>query len=234
VWRFGPLVVLGGLATVVAFVGGTLIGLNPGVGIVLVVLTCVVAGAMLTWRTRGAHRRVGMGPAAVAFVAAALLVFVAIQAVPYGRAHDNPPVTGEPQWASQRTRDLMVRACFGCHSNEVDWPWYSSIAPISWAVSAHVDEGREKINYSEFATRGGEYDHTVEVILDGSMPPAYYTRFGLHSEADLSGAERAELIAGLRATPGLSDDDGGSEGNDDRGGNESEDDGEREDEREDD
>jgi hypothetical protein len=48
------------------------------------------------------------------------------------------------------------------------------------------------------------------VIRDGSLPPAYYTRFGLHPEADLSSAERAELIAGLSATPGLAGDEGGS------------------------
>ena len=72
----------------------------------------------------------------------------------------------------------MVNACYGCHSNEVDYPWYSNIAPISWAIEDHVDEGRGTVNYSEFAIDPGEADETVEVILDGSMPPGYYTAFG--------------------------------------------------------
>ena len=138
--------------------------------------------------------------------AATLGTMVTIQAIPYGRAHSNPPITGEPDWATPRTRELMVRACFGCHSNEVEYPAYASVAPISWVVEAHVAEGREKVNYSEFDSRQRGADETIEVIQEGSMPPAYYTRFGRHPEAKLTSTEIQELIAGLRATPGLSED----------------------------
>ena len=100
----------------------------------------------------------------------------------------------------------MVNACFGCHSNEVEWPWYSNIAPISWVVTDHVDEGRGDVNYSEFDTDAGEADETVEVVLEGSMPPNYYTLFGLHPEAKLTDDEIAELVAGLKATPGMTED----------------------------
>jgi hypothetical protein len=134
---------------------------------------------------------------------ATLATFVAIQAIPYGRAHANPPVTQEPEWANDETRDLMVRACFGCHSNEVEYPAYASVAPISWVVQSHVDEGREKVNYSEFDRRQREAHETLEVIAEGSMPPHYYTLFGLHPEAQLTQAEISMLIAGIKATPGL-------------------------------
>lgn len=137
--------------------------------------------------------------------AATLGTMVAIQAIPYGRAHSNPPITGEPAWATPRTRELMVRACFGCHSNEVEYPAYASVAPISWVVEAHVAKGREKVNYSEFDSRQRGADETIEVIEEGSMPPGYYTQFGRHPEAKLTTAEIAELIAGLKATPGLSE-----------------------------
>jgi hypothetical protein len=137
--------------------------------------------------------------------AATLGTMVVIQAIPYGRAHSNHPITGEPEWATPRTRALMVRACFGCHSNEVEYPAYASVAPISWVVETHVSEGREKVNYSEFNSRQRGADETVEVIEEGSMPPGYYTQFGRHPEAKLTTAEVAELIAGLKATPGLSE-----------------------------
>jgi len=137
--------------------------------------------------------------------AATLGTMVVIQAIPYGRTHSNPPITGEPEWATPRTRELMVRACFGCHSNEVEYPAYASVAPISWVVQSHVSEGREKVNYSEFNSRQRGADETVEVIEEGSMPPGYYTQFGRHPEAKLTTAEVAELIAGLKATPGLSE-----------------------------
>jgi hypothetical protein len=135
--------------------------------------------------------------------AATLGTMVVIQAIPYGRSHSNPPITGEPLWATPRTRELMVRACFGCHSNEVEYPSYASVAPISWVVASHVSEGRNKINYSEFDSRQRGSDDTIEVIAEGSMPPSYYTRFGRHPEAKLTTAEIAELIAGLKATPGF-------------------------------
>jgi mono/diheme cytochrome c family protein len=146
-----------------------------------------------------------VGLAAVAL--AGIATFGIIQLVPYGRDHTAPPGSGEPQWATPQTRELMVDACFSCHSNETEYPVYASIAPISWMVQRHVDEGREKVNYSDFATDPGEADESIEVIQEGEMPPGYYTRFGLHPEAKLSDAEMQELIAGLRATPGLADED---------------------------
>ena len=48
--------------------------------------------------------------------------FLAIQFVPYGRDHINPPVTGEPTWESSATRMFAKQACFDCHSNETLWP----------------------------------------------------------------------------------------------------------------
>ena len=136
--------------------------------------------------------------------AATLGTMVAIQAIPYGRSHSNPPITGEPQWATPRTRELMVRACFGCHSNEVKYPSYASVAPISWVVQSHVDEGRQAVNYSEFDKGQRRAKNTVIAVTSGFMSPSYYTQFGRHPEAKLTKAEMAELIAGLKATPGLS------------------------------
>jgi len=79
-------------------------------------------------------------------------------------------------------------------------------------VQSHINGGRSEVNYSEFATDPGKADETIEVLLDGSMPPAYFTRFGRNPEAILSDAELARLIAGLQDTPGLE-----GEGDDERG-----------------
>src|SRR5512133_1259942 len=54
-----------------------------------------------------------------------VLLFIAIQAVPYGRDHANPPITEQPNWDSQSTWQMASRACFDCHSNSTAWPWYS-------------------------------------------------------------------------------------------------------------
>lgn len=133
-----------------------------------------------------------------------VVLFVAIQLVPYGRAHKNPPVTGEPKWDSPRTRELARRTCFDCHSNETRWPWYSWVAPVSWLVQSDVDEGREHLNLSEFDQRRGHAEHAAEELAEGEMPPWFY--LPLHAEARLSDAEKSELVAGFRRT--LGDDDG--------------------------
>jgi len=125
---------------------------------------------------------------------------LAIQLVPYGRDHTNPPVTGEPPWDSARTRELARVACFDCHSNETVWPWYSDVAPLSWRLQRHVDEGRAKLNFSEWGTGEQEVDEIVNSVRDGEMPPGDYLL--LHPEARLSDADTQALIDGLSATFG--------------------------------
>ena len=123
--------------------------------------------------------------------------FLLIQVIPYGRDHANPPVTAEPAWDSQRTLTLARAACFDCHSNETEWPWYTNVAPMSWLIQRDVDEGREALNFSEW-DRPQRTEEVAEVIREGAMPPFTYRI--LHSGARLSDAEKARLIAGLEAT----------------------------------
>jgi mono/diheme cytochrome c family protein len=127
----------------------------------------------------------------------ALGLLILIQLVPYGRDHENPAVVAEPSWDSQQTRDLAVRACFDCHSNETTWPWYSNIAPLSWLIQRDVDEGREHLNFSEWnrRQRSGE---SAETVREGEMPPPYYTV--THPNARLSDAEMQALAQGLTAS----------------------------------
>ncbi|MDA0733039.1 MAG: heme-binding domain-containing protein [Chloroflexi bacterium] len=132
-----------------------------------------------------------------------VIAFLAIQVVPYGRDHSNPPVRQEPAWANNQTRELAVRACYDCHSNETKWPWYSNIAPISWLVQRDVDEGRDELNFSRWDQSQGEADDAAETVIDGEMPPCFYVL--PHPEADLSRGEKELLIQGLRATFGGED-----------------------------
>jgi hypothetical protein len=125
------------------------------------------------------------------------------QLVPYGRAHTNPAVVAEPRWDSPRTRELAVRACFDCHSNETKWPWYSHVAPVSWLVQRDVDSGRRELNFSRFDQRQKEAHESAEVLEEGEMPPWFY--LPTHPEARLGDAEKADLVRGLRATFGSGD-----------------------------
>ena len=127
-----------------------------------------------------------------------LALLVLAQLVPYGRAHDNPPVTGEPKWDSARTAELVADACNDCHSNLTDWKWYSNVAPASWLVQRDVDEGRDALNFSEWDKLQGEVGEAAETVEEGSMPPWQYKI--LHSSARLSDSEKQDLANGLRRT----------------------------------
>ena len=129
----------------------------------------------------------------------AVVGFLAIQLVPYRVT--NPRVVSEPKWDSPRTRQLAVAACYDCHSNETKTLWWEDIAPVSWWITNHVKEGRDKLNFSEWGTAQGS-DDAAETVTNGSMPPDYYTWLGLHGNAKLTPAERKELAAGLQKTLG--------------------------------
>ena len=193
---------------VLALAGAFAIGLPPI--FMLALLAAFFGSTLAIYRRRTRHLDPPPVPAPLdtlttSALLAALAVFLVAQAVPYGRDHGNPPVTAEPEWATPQTRELMVRACFDCHSNEVEWPWYSNVAPLSWAVWKHVEDGRSAVNYSEWDQSQDEGDETWEEVKKGSMPPAYYTFGGVHSDANLTEAELSALLEGLGGTPGLSE-----------------------------
>jgi hypothetical protein len=128
-----------------------------------------------------------------ALLLGSFILFAIIQLLPYGRDHTNPPVRQEPIWSGDQTRELTVRACYDCHSNETGWPWYSHLAPVSWLIQRDVDRGRRKLNFSEWNRPQEEAHESARKVQKGSMPPWYYPW------ARLSASERLMLIRGLEA-----------------------------------
>jgi hypothetical protein len=127
-----------------------------------------------------------------------IAVFGLMQLIPYGRTHSNPPTTKEPAWNSPRTRELAVRACFDCHSNETRWPWYADVAPLSWVVQRDVEAAREVVNFSTWNLTYDLAPYSGQSLLFGNMPPTKYRL--AHPEADLTHQETLELARGLDVT----------------------------------
>ena len=101
-----------------------------------------------------------------------VVVFVAIQFVPYGWKHSNPPVTQDAPWPDAESEHLARVACYDCHSNETNWPAYTYVAPISWLSVHDVEEGRAKLNFSEWDRDHGQARRSrPQRSSDGSMPP---------------------------------------------------------------
>jgi len=141
------------------------------------------------------------------WVGLALLVgFVAIQLVPYGWGHPNPPVTLDAPWPDTSSRQIARSSCYSCHSNETDWPLYSYVAPMSWLVRSDVEAGRDELNFSEWDRDSGRADDAVEAVLDGTMPPGRYTI--IHRDARLSDSEAEALVNALTRMEESDDGDG--------------------------
>lgn len=103
---------------------------------------------------------------------------------------------------NQEVSALLSRACYDCHSNKTEWPWYSKVAPMSWFVISHVNDGRRHLNFSEWET----YDRSEAVknmqeideeVGIKAMPLSSYTL--LHPEARLTDQERKLISDWARA-----------------------------------
>ncbi|MDD2357825.1 MAG: heme-binding domain-containing protein [Thiovulaceae bacterium] len=126
---------------------------------------------------------------------------IAIQFIPYGKDHTNPPVMSEPQWDSLQTKELFKNTCANCHSNQTTYPWYSSIAPVSWLVERDVTEGREHFNVSMLGIqKKNKVKDAAKELREGEMPPIFY--LPTHPEARLSDTQKQDLINGLEKTFG--------------------------------
>jgi hypothetical protein len=118
-------------------------------------------------------------------------IFLAIQLIPVDRS--NPPVVVDFE-APVEVKSILKRSCYDCHSNEVDWPWYSYVAPVSWLVAYDVKEGREELNFSEWNQYSGDpemKEEIVEEVAEGEMPIPIY--LAMHPGAAISESELARL-----------------------------------------
>jgi hypothetical protein len=75
--------------------------------------------------------------------------------------------------------------CYDCHSRQVKYPWYASVAPISFVIEHHVEEGIEHLDFSDWTKYGPKkaahkLEEIVEEVEEGKMPLKSYAL--LHGE----------------------------------------------------
>ena len=138
---------------------------------------------------------------AVAFA----LLFLGAQAVRPERT--NPPVDASKTMRANtrmtpEVAAIFERSCNDCHSSETAWPWYSNVAPASWFLKWHVDEGRRELSFSEWATypkrkRERKLHEICRQVESGEMPLSSY--LPLHPEARLSDEDKRVICEWTRA-----------------------------------
>ena len=92
---------------------------------------------------------------------------------------------------------ILKIACYDCHSNNTAYPWYNNIQPVAWWLNNHVNEGKERLNFSTFG------DYTTEkatkkmrgiakVIEKDEMPLTSYTL--IHRNAILDETQKQLVL----------------------------------------
>jgi len=99
---------------------------------------------------------------------------------------------------------ILQKACWDCHSNQTAYPWYNKIAPISWYLARHINNGKKHLNLDSWndydpAKRAHKNEEIIEVIEENEMPLFSYTL--LHPDAKLSEEQKDILIQYFSHTP---------------------------------
>jgi len=129
----------------------------------------------------------------IRWIGAAIAVVLAMQLYPMPRT--NPPIETEAP-APDAVREILQRACYDCHSNETNWPWYAHVAPFKFFVVHHVEEGRRHMNFTTWNAfsakkRAKRLREIMEEVDEAEMPLPSYLR--LHPDAKLSAMDK-ELL----------------------------------------
>jgi cytochrome c len=99
-------------------------------------------------------------------------------------------------------RALVERKCANCHSEAVEWPFYSRIAPVSWLVEHDVTEARAHMNLSRWDAYSKQdrldlLSRFAAKARSGEMPPARYT--AIHGDSKLLPEEQDSLYGWAKA-----------------------------------
>ena len=96
----------------------------------------------------------------------------------------------------QQVRDILVRRCYACHSDEPRLVWWDHVVPVEWVVASDVQRARAVLNFSTLGTKPVEVQkaelyESVNQIALGAMPLRLYL-LG-HPHAGVTAEELAVL-----------------------------------------
>lgn len=129
-----------------------------------------------------------------------VLVLIGIQFITIDKT--NPPIDSKKDFLTltdppQNMAAIIEAACYDCHSHETIYPWYSDVAPFSWLIKEHVNNGRRHLNFSVWSDyKEKKKDHKIEECIDmiksDEMPMKGYVFF--HEEAEISQDQKMALL----------------------------------------
>ncbi|MAK36344.1 MAG: hypothetical protein CMC15_09230 [Flavobacteriaceae bacterium] len=94
-------------------------------------------------------------------------------------------------------KNRLQVSCYDCHSNNTDYPWYSKIQPAAWYLEDHIQEGKDELNFNEWAEysdrrKNSKLRSIISQIEEDKMPLDSYTL--IHRDAILSDEDKRMII----------------------------------------
>lgn len=136
-----------------------------------------------------------------------LVVFIVIQFLQPDKNNNEKLETaaiGQVFTIPDTVQTILTKACYDCHSNNTQYPWYTNIQPVGWWLKNHIDAGKAELNFSEFAnmeakgemSKKAQQQKMLETIKEqietDQMPLASYKL--IHKEARLTAKEKKILM----------------------------------------
>ena len=135
-----------------------------------------------------------------------LLVFIAIQFIQ--PAHNKSEQVLPTDFTGvfvvpDNVQSIFKNACYDCHSNNTDYPWYANIQPIAFMMARHINNGKAQLNFSSFGSNSqrkqiSKLREIVNQVKDDEMPLTSYKL--MHSRTGLSAADKKLIVTWLTAT----------------------------------
>lgn len=130
---------------------------------------------------------------------AIVIAFIAIQFIQPVRNTSGqvlPTDISKTVFVPKNVKHVLQTACYDCHSNNTNYPWYNYVQPAAWILANHIKHGKKDLNFSEFGSysirrQQSKFKSIISQIKDGEMPLYSYTV--IHKNARLT-QEQKDLI----------------------------------------
>ncbi len=129
----------------------------------------------------------------------AIILLVAFVAIQFFRPEQNKSYGNHTKTFIAETnpptyvKELLEQSCYDCHSNNTNYPWYINVAPISFWMDSHINDGKKHLNFSNWnqysdKKKAHKLEEIVETVENAQMPLKEYT--WTHKEAVLTNEQK--------------------------------------------
>ena len=129
-----------------------------------------------------------------------LVVFFAIQFIQPARNTNGqvlPTDISKVYTIPVQVQSVLKNACYDCHSNHTNYPWYTYVQPVGWILHNHIVNGKKELNFNDFGSfskrrQQSKLKAIADQVKDDEMPLFSYRL--MHKKARLNKDEKAVII----------------------------------------